>query len=109
MLSLALFVVVVVVVVVAGGVARQVCQDIVRASSRTSSGGDAYAVMAALLSRPAEGDLLTPSGSESAPIGIIVDASDGEVVITVENRCVCHACSSVCVCVCVWMCVVSVR
>lgn len=63
----------------------QVCQDIVRASSRTSSGGDAYAVMAALLSRPTE-DLLTPSGSESTPIGISVDAADGEVVITVDNR-----------------------
>ncbi|CAM9528146.1 unnamed protein product, partial [Laminaria digitata] len=63
-----------------------VCQDIVRASSRTSSGGDTYAVMSALLSRPAEGDLLTPSGAESAAIGISVDAADGEVVITVENR-----------------------
>ncbi|CAN0304507.1 unnamed protein product, partial [Hapterophycus canaliculatus] len=60
---------------------RAVCQDIVRASSRTSSGGDAYAVMSALLSRQTEGDLLTPSGSESAPIGISVDAADGEVVI----------------------------
>lgn len=57
-----------------------------RASSRTSSGGDTYAVMVALLSRPTEGDLLTPSGAESAPIGISVDAVDGEVVITVENR-----------------------
>lgn len=62
------------------------CEDIVRASSRTSSGGDTYAVMSALLSRPAEGDLLTPSGSESAAIGISVDAPEGEVVITVENR-----------------------
>lgn len=42
--------------------------------------------MAALLSRPTEGDLLTPSGAESAPIGINVDAAEGEVVITVENR-----------------------
>ncbi|CAN0301887.1 unnamed protein product, partial [Ectocarpus fasciculatus] len=56
-----------------------------RASSRTSSGGDAYAVMAALLSRPAEGDLLTPSGSGASPIGISVAGADGEVVITVEN------------------------
>lgn len=59
-----------------------------RASSRTSSGGDTYAVIAALLSRPSQGDLLTPSGAESEPIGISVDAAEGEVVITVENRCV---------------------
>ena len=65
---------------------RQVCQDIVRASSRTSSGGDTYAVVAELLSRPTEGDVLTPSGVESAPIGISVDGVKGEVVITVENR-----------------------
>ena len=65
---------------------RQVCQDIVRASSRTSSGGDTYAVVAELLSRPAEGDILTPLGVESAPIGISVDGVKGEVVITVENR-----------------------
>lgn len=60
-----------------------------RASSRTSSGGDSYAVMSSLLSRPLQGDLLTPSGAESEPIGISVDAADGEIVITVENRCVC--------------------
>ncbi|CAN0503221.1 unnamed protein product [Ectocarpus sp. 12 AP-2014] len=64
---------------------RAVCHDIIRASSRTASGGDAYAVMAALLSRPAKGDLLTPSGSGSSPIGISVAAADGEVIITVEN------------------------
>ncbi|CAN0317628.1 unnamed protein product, partial [Ascophyllum nodosum] len=64
---------------------RTVCQDIVRASSRTSSGGDTYAVVAELLSRPTEGDVLTPSGVESAPIGISVDGVKGEVVITVEN------------------------
>ncbi|CAN0432578.1 unnamed protein product [Ascophyllum nodosum] len=64
---------------------RTVCQDIVRASSRTSSGGDTYAVVAELLSRPTEGDILTPSGVESAPIGISVDGVKGEVVITVEN------------------------
>lgn len=57
-----------------------------RASSRTSSGGDTYSVISTLLSRPMEGDILTPSGAESAPIEISVDASKGEVVITVENR-----------------------
>lgn len=68
------------------GLVYQVCQDIVRASSRTSSGGDAYSVMSTLLSRPTEGDILTPSGAESVPIEISVDAAEGEVVITVENR-----------------------
>lgn len=70
---------------------RKVCQDIVRASSRTSSGGDTYTAMAALLLRPSQGDLLTPSRAESEPIGISVDGSKGEVVITVENRCVSEA------------------
>ncbi|CAM9426636.1 unnamed protein product [Phaeothamnion confervicola] len=64
----------------------EVCQDIIRASSRTASGGDTYAVVAAVLSRPEAGDLLTPSGTESAPIAIGLDGAKGEVVITVENR-----------------------
>eukprot|EP00953_Heterococcus_sp_UTEX-ZZ885_P014092 8022-Heterococcus_DN1.PRE.1 len=63
----------------------QVCQDIIRASSRTASGGDTYSAMTSLLAMPEAGYLLTPNGEESLPIDINVDATKGEVVITVEN------------------------
>ena len=42
--------------------AELLVQDILRASSRTASGGDAYAVAASLLVRP--GNLLTPAAVE---------------------------------------------
>ncbi|CAM9099135.1 unnamed protein product [Chrysoparadoxa australica] len=62
-----------------------VCQDIIRASSRTASGGDTYSVMMMLLSSPIAGDLLTPIEGEVPPIGISMDGQKGEVVITVGN------------------------
>lgn len=67
-----------------------VCADILRAASRTASGGDAYAVVKALLA-PGEETPLTPAQGmgyeQPAPIRIdILDRSVGSVRITTEDN-----------------------
>ena len=62
--------------------AKMLCQDILRASSRTASGGDSYSIGSTILVR--RGNLLTPAQVESAPITISIGV-DGVVEIKAEN------------------------
>ncbi len=56
--------------------AQLLCQDILRASSRTASGGDAYSVATSLLVRL--GNLLTPAAVEvGGGLGVDIDGGGG--------------------------------
>ena len=69
------------------GLVDSVCSDILRAASRTASGGDSYTVVRAMLAT--DDSPLTPAPVKQAPILIEVDADSGKVHIETEGQCSC--------------------
>lgn len=65
------------------GLVDSVCSDILRAASRTASGGDSYTVVRAMLAT--DDSPLTPAPVKQAPILIQVDADSGKVHIETEG------------------------
>eukprot|EP01084_Bolivina_argentea_P016044 30062_1 len=65
--------------------ASAVCRDIIRASSRTAGGGDAYCVVCSIFKQSNDGYMLAPKTAQSKPIIVVVDGERGEVCITVDN------------------------
>jgi hypothetical protein len=61
-----------------------VCRDILRASSRTASGGDSYSIVFYLFGK--EELVVTPENVQSKPISITVDTDDISISIVSENR-----------------------
>ncbi len=59
--------------------ASAVCRDIIRASSRTAGGGDAYCVLCSMFSQSNDGYMITPKAAQSKPITVVVDGERGEV------------------------------
>ena len=72
-----------------GGLVDSVCSDILRAASRTASGGDSYTVVRAMLAT--DDSPLTPAPVKQAPILIEVDADSGKVHIETEDSFFLHS------------------
>ncbi len=70
--------------------ASAVCKDIIRASSRTAGGGDAYIAVCSIFKRPNDGYLLAPKAAQSRPIIVVVDEERGEVCTCIAE-CTTHA------------------
>ncbi len=59
--------------------ASAVCKDIIRASSRTAGGGDAYSAVYSIFKQSNDGYMLAPKAAEGKPIIVVVDGERGEV------------------------------
>ncbi len=70
--------------------ASAVCRDIIRASSRTAGGGDAYCAMCSIFKQPNDGYLLAPKAAYSKPIIVVVDGERGEVCTCIAESATCH-------------------
>ncbi len=74
--------------------ASAVCRDIIRASSRTAGGGDAYCVVCSIFKQSNDGYMLAPKTAQSTPTIVVVDGERGEVCMYCSKPLFCVTFSS---------------
>jgi hypothetical protein len=66
---------------------KAICEDIIRAASRTASGGDSYMVIMELLRGMRSDVILRPKPAEADPIQINIDHAGTGTEISVLTEC----------------------